>query len=87
MASSRRDYQLIANSLRKAGAALAEVATNPKAKVIAEQSFDVMTLVIADEFQATYTNFDRDKFLFAVYVDDMDKYERMRTSHVELPDS
>lgn len=52
-----------------------------------EQSFDVLTMTLADEFKATFTNFDRDKFLFHVYVDDMEKYERMRTSHVELPDS
>jgi hypothetical protein len=87
MASSRRDYDLIARSLRAANAALVSVATNKKAEVIVEQSFDVLILTIAEEFQATFTNFDRDRFLFSVYVDDMDKYERMRTSHVELPDS
>ena len=87
MAASRRDYQLIAESLRKARRALLEVTSNKNALVTVEQSFDVMTLVLTEDFKLQFANFDPDKFLFAVYVDDMEKYERMRTSHVELPDS
>lgn len=87
MGASRRDYQLIAESLRKARAGVLAVTSNKRALPTVEQCFDVMTLVIADDFKHKFANFDRDKFLFAVYVDDMDKYERMRTSHVELPDS
>jgi hypothetical protein len=86
MGTSRRDYQLIAQSIRKAQSALVKVASNKKVEATIEQAFDVMVLVIADDFKAKFTNFDRDNFLFAVYVDDMEKYERMLTSHVELPE-
>jgi hypothetical protein len=84
---SRRDYTLIADSLRNSRRALSDFAGSRQMLSIVEQTLDVTTLMLALDLEKIYPSFDRDKFLFAVYKDDKAKYESMRSASVELLNS